>query len=100
MEEKKLDVKTLIGFGLIMVLLIWMIYNQTSSAEAQLEKEKQEQVDKAGKEQQLTETNDAAVVNDTTVNDSISASEYKSSLGAFAYSRTSFYSNLKTRNIP
>ncbi len=88
MEEKKLDVKTLLGFGLIAVLLIWMIYNQTSDTEAQLqEKEKQEQIDKA-KEQQLTETEGATVVKDTTVNDSVSVSQYKSSLGAFAYSAT------------
>ena len=88
MEEKKLDVKTLLGFGLIMVLLIWMIYNQTSDTEAQLqEKEKQEQIDKA-KEQQLTEADGATVVKDTTVNDSVRVSQYKNSLGAFAYSAT------------
>ncbi len=50
MEEKKLDLKTIIGFGLIMVLLLWMIYNNTSENEKErVEKEKQEQIDKAKK---------------------------------------------------
>ncbi|NDI98056.1 membrane protein insertase YidC [Flavobacterium sp. LaA7.5] len=87
MEEKKFDLKTLLGFGLIMVLLLWMIYNQTSNTEAELqEKEKQEQIDKE-KQQQVTETT-ATVEKDTTVNDSVKVSEYKNSLGAFAYSAT------------
>ncbi|AXG75072.1 membrane protein insertase YidC [Flavobacterium arcticum] len=88
MEEKKLDVKTLLGFGLIGALLIWMIYNQTANTEAQLqEEEKKEQIDKSS-QQQLTETNAAIVEKDTTVSDSVTLSQYKSSLGAFAYSAT------------
>jgi YidC/Oxa1 family membrane protein insertase len=44
MEEKKLDVNSIIGFGLIFVILIWVMYNsQQSEAE---EKAKQAQKNK------------------------------------------------------
>ncbi|MFP9099318.1 membrane protein insertase YidC [Flavobacterium sp. RHBU_24] len=86
MEEKKLDVKTIIGFGLITLLLLYMIYNNTAKNEKEaLEKEKQEQIDKA-KKTQIPEEATAAVVADTTVNDSVKTAKLKSTLGAFAYS--------------
>lgn len=88
MEEKKLDVKTLVGFGLIMLLLIWMIYNQTSENDAELrEKEKQEQVDEV-KQKSITENEAATPEKDSTYVDSASISDIKSSLGAFAYGAT------------
>ena len=52
MEEKKLDLKTIVGFGLIMLLLLWMIYNQTTEREnAVNEKNKKEQIEKAKQKQ-------------------------------------------------
>jgi YidC/Oxa1 family membrane protein insertase len=48
MEEKKFDLKTIIGFGLIVLLMLWMIYNNTAEQEKELqEKAKKEQVEKA-----------------------------------------------------
>ena len=89
MEEKKLDVKTIIGFGLITLLLLYMIYNNTAKNEKEaLEKEKQEQIDKAKKTHIPEEATAAAVVADTTVNDSVKAAKLKGTLGAFAYSAT------------
>jgi YidC/Oxa1 family membrane protein insertase len=85
MEEKKLDLKTIIGFGLIMVLMLWMIYNQTSNKEEQSQKAKKEQIEKA-KQKHIPEPQTAAVANDTTVNDSVRTAKLKSTLGAFAYS--------------
>lgn len=86
MEEKKLDLKTIVGFGLIMLLLLWMIYNNTAENEkARLEKEKQEQIDKA-KQPQLPEKSTASIVKDSTLNDSVNVEKLKGSLGAFAYS--------------
>lgn len=88
MEEKKLDVRSLIGFLLIGVLLIWMLYNQTPTQEELNEqKAKQEQIDKA-KAKQIPEQKTASIVQDTTKNDSLRASQLKSTLGAFAYGAT------------
>jgi YidC/Oxa1 family membrane protein insertase len=88
MEEKKLDLKTIIGFGLIMLLLLWMIYNSSAKTEAENKaKSKQEQLDKA-KKTQIPEEATAAVVKDSTLNDSVRVSQLKGALGAFAYSAT------------
>lgn len=88
MEEKKLDVKSIVGFGLIMLILIWMIYNQTSGQdEVNKEKAKEEQIDKA-LEKQIPEQRTTSVEKDTTANDSLSLSKLRGSLGAFAYSAT------------
>ena len=88
MEERKLDVKTIIGFGLIMVLLLWMIYNSSAKTEAEKkEKAKQEQLDKA-KKTQIPEQASALTQKDSTVSDSVKTAQLQSSLGAFAYSAT------------
>jgi len=88
MEEKKLDLKTIVGFGLIMLLLLWMIYNSSSKTEAENKaKAKQEQLDKA-KKTQIPEQASAAVVKDSTLNDSVQVAQLKGALGAFAYSAT------------
>ena len=87
MEEKKLDLKTIVGFGLIMVLLLWMVYNQTSNTEAELqEKEKQEQIDK--KQEEVETRKVTTVEKDSTATGSENLSELKNALGAFAYSAT------------
>jgi YidC/Oxa1 family membrane protein insertase len=88
MEEKKLDVKSIVGFLLIGALLIWMLYNQTpSQEEINKEKAKQEQIDKA-KQKQIPEQNTASVAKDSTKSDSLLTAKLRSSLGAFAYSAT------------
>lgn len=86
MEEKRLDLKTLLGFGLIAVLLLWMIYNQSANRQEELqEKAKKEQIEKA-KQKQIPEKKTAAVPQDSISNDSIKSAALKSSLGAFSYS--------------
>lgn len=88
MEEKKLDLKSIVGFGLIMLILLWMIYGQTSEREeAAKEKAKEEQIDKA-KEKQIPEQKTTSTAQDTTATDSLRISELKGALGAFAYSAT------------
>jgi len=88
MEEKKLDLKTIVGFGLIMLLLLYMIYNSSAKTEAENKaKAKQEQLDKA-KKTQIPEQASASVVKDSTISDSVKVAQLKSSLGAFAYSAT------------
>lgn len=88
MEEKKLDLRTIIGFGLIMLLMLWMIYNNTAANEAEAkEKAKKEQIEKA-KQKQLPDTNQLTAAKDSTVTDSARIAAMKSTLGAFAYSAT------------
>lgn len=88
MEEKKLDVKSLVGFGLIALLLIWMIYNQSPDTNDKLNEEaKQEQAD--GTDQnQVSPDALANTERDSSYVDSASVSDIKSSLGAFAYGAT------------
>ncbi|OYQ33036.1 membrane protein insertase YidC [Flavobacterium cyanobacteriorum] len=86
MEEKKLDLKSLIGFALIFLLLLWMIYNNTASNEAELkEKAKKEQIEKA-RQKQIPEQQTAIQPKDSAVTDSLRLQQLKNSLGAFAYS--------------
>lgn len=86
MEEKKLDLNTIIGFVLIFAIFIWIMYqNQPSEAEVAAEKAKKEQVDK------VTTTvaePTPVVVTDTVAADSLQLSQLKSTLGDFAYSAT------------
>ena len=87
MEEKKLDVKSIVGFGLIALLLLWMIYNNTQKEDAQAkEKEKQEHIDKVAGKDVPEEGAVATTVKDTVVSDSLNAAALKASLGSFAYS--------------
>lgn len=87
MEEKKLDFKTILGFGLIFVLLIWVMYNNRPTEE-ELAKQKAEKEQIASEKQQAT----SALQNErntlTLPTDSLSRANYASSLGAFAYSAT------------
>ena len=87
MEGKKVDYRSLIGFVLIGVILLWMIYNQTPTREElNKEKAKKEQIEKA-KQKNLPEEK-TAVIQDSAVADSVKLAGLKSSLGAFAYSAT------------
>ena len=45
MEEKKLDINSIIGFVLISGILLWMLYANTPSAEEVKEKVKEEEVE-------------------------------------------------------
>ncbi|MFJ1378218.1 membrane protein insertase YidC [Capnocytophaga canimorsus] len=87
MEEKKLDFKTILGFGLIFVLLIWVMYNNRPTEE-ELAKQKAEKEQIDSEKQQAT----SALQNErntlTLPTDSLSRANYASSLGAFAYSAT------------
>lgn len=83
MEEKKLDVKSLIGFVLISALLMWMMYSNTPTPEEAKKQEEKEKVEaeKAAAPAKTTET--AATVNPT---DSVSVAKALQALGSFAYS--------------
>ncbi len=89
MEEKKLDLNSIIGFVLIVGILIWIMYqNQPDEKQVAAEKAKKELVQKQQAETQKVKTAIAAVTKDTTAADSTQLSALKATLGNFAYSAT------------
>ena len=79
MEEKKLDLNSIIGFVLIFGILIWIMYqNQPTEAQIKADKAKKEQAAVQAKKQSL------AVV--PVVQDSIQKAQASAALGNFAYS--------------
>ncbi|MBO6606912.1 membrane protein insertase YidC [Psychroserpens sp.] len=93
MEEKKLDINSIIGFILIFGILLYMMYQNAPTPEEIAEQEKQEQIeaDKKAKEaQQATDTKvttaEDYALGDTS--DSLKVEALKSKLGSFAYAST------------
>ncbi|HEX8562241.1 MAG TPA: membrane protein insertase YidC [Flavobacterium sp.] len=87
MEEKKLDLNTIIGFVLIFGIFIWIMYqNQPTEAEIAAEKAKKEQVEKAKTVNETVADRSA----ETTIipNDSAAVAKLRGTLGSFAYSAT------------
>jgi YidC/Oxa1 family membrane protein insertase len=92
MEEKKLDLNSIIGFVLIFGILAYMLWQNAPTPEeleAQ-EKAKQEQVEAEKKvtQQEQTKVTTAQDFVADTVSDSLRLVNLKSKLGAFAYSAT------------
>ena len=86
MEEKKLDLNSIIGFVLISGILLWMLYANTPSAEELKAKEKKEQVEKQAKEAQQAKTVTPTTV--ATPTDSTQNVAAQAKLGSFGYSAT------------
>lgn len=90
MEEKKLDVNSIIGFVLIFGILIFMFYqNRPTPEEVEAEKVKQEQVDAEAASKEVKET----VVPDEkpalNLSDSTAVANYQGQLGAFGFTAPS-----------
>lgn len=89
MEEKKLDLNTIIGFVLIFGIIIWIMYNNApSETEIAVQKAKQEQVEQAKNQNKLEANATPTIVADSTAPDSLKLIQLKSTLGNFAYSAT------------
>lgn len=89
MEEKKLDLNTIIGFVLIFGIIIWIMYNNApSETEIAAQKAKQEQVEQAKNQNKLEANATPTIVADSTAPDSLKLIQLKSTLGNFAYSAT------------
>lgn len=85
MEEKKFDVKSIIGFVLIFGILIFMFYqNQPTPEELEAQKAKQEQVEAQNK---AAEAVKETPVSEPSINlqDSTSVAGYKNAMGAFGF---------------
>ena len=87
MEEKKLDLNSIIGFVLISGILMWMLYSNAPTKEEAEAKAKQEQIDKQKEDASKIETA-AQVVSPVVANDSLKNEQAKAQLGSFAYSST------------
>ncbi|MBT8266775.1 MAG: membrane protein insertase YidC [Bacteroidia bacterium] len=92
MEEKKLDLNSIIGFVLIFAILLFMLYqNQPTPEEIEAqEKANKEQVEAEKKAEEIQEefqaTPDDFATPNSTVTDSTQLENLKNQLGAFAYS--------------
>lgn len=85
MEQKKLDLNSIIGFVLIFGILIWIMY-QNSPDPSEIKKEKAGKVDTKEVKKQSRQT--ALTGADTIVSDSLALEKLRGKLGAFAYSGT------------
>ncbi|WP_299528672.1 membrane protein insertase YidC [Ulvibacterium sp.] len=90
MEEKKIDINSIIGFVLIFGILIYMFYqNKPTPEELEAEKARQEQVEvtEAEAEDILQKDMDAAPTLD--LQDSLAVANYKNTIGAFGHTTAS-----------
>ncbi len=85
MEEKKIDIQSIIGFILIGGILLWMLYNNTPEETEAVDETTTEQVQQNLQESQ---TPDNLPATRTAQNDSTSLADAQRRLGAFGYSET------------
>lgn len=93
MEEKKLDINSIIGFVLIFAILLYMMYQNAPTPEEIAEQEKQEQIeaDKKAKQAQNDQETKVTTAEDYALGDatdSLKVEALKSKLGSFAYAST------------
>ncbi len=90
MEEKKIDLNSIIGFVLIFGILIWIMYqNQPDPKAIAAEKVKKELVAQAAKAKELAQKSiEKAAVAVATRGDSTQLAQLQKTLGNFAYSAT------------
>jgi YidC/Oxa1 family membrane protein insertase len=87
MEQKKFDLNSIIGFALIFVIILWMMYNNRENEVKEQAKAKTEIA--ADKKAKATTTKEVAnTIKDTTVADSDKVLKLQETLGSFAYSTT------------
>ena len=86
MEQKKFDFNTIIGFGLIFIIIVWMMTNsQKETEKEQIEKAKATK-DSILKAKAVTPKQAVTVVLDSIATDSAAIKKLQGSLGSFAYS--------------
>ncbi|WP_300434559.1 membrane protein insertase YidC [Christiangramia sp.] len=84
MEEKKIDIQSIIGFILIGGILLWMLYNNTPEETPTEDNITTEQVETTPSENQQT----SEAPQKSTANDSTALVDAQRRLGAFGYSET------------
>ncbi|UJH67929.1 membrane protein insertase YidC [Allomuricauda sp. SCSIO 65647] len=89
MEEKKLDLNSIIGFVLIFgILLFWFYMTKPTPEELEAEKAKQEQVEAETKVQEVPKEEVSTEATTVNLNDSTAVAGYKASVGAFGFTQT------------
>jgi YidC/Oxa1 family membrane protein insertase len=89
MEKKKFDFNTIIGFGLIFVIIVWMSYNSQADEAKEQVKAKQAKVEQAKSAAvNAKEIAPTVTATDSTVTDSVKIKQLSGTLGSFAYSAT------------
>ncbi len=93
MEEKKFDLNSLIGFVLIGLILVWLLYQNAPTEEELQEQQRTEQVSETPPAEDTTtetENNDVTeeVVAAVQESDSLGLEKLRNQLGSFAYSGT------------
>ena len=89
MEEKKLDKNTIIGFGLIFLVVMWMTFSSTQkAAEEDAALKKAEKLAAKNKQKEIKTATVIAAVIDTTKTNTAKLAQLKGTLGSFAYSAT------------
>ena len=88
MEENKLDKKSLIGFGLIFVIIAWIFYNaQPTEKELAAEKAKKAQTEKAALlKKQVIQVDSVTIIPTRSASTSFNDEKLKATLGNFAFS--------------
>ncbi|MGN7809393.1 membrane protein insertase YidC [Flavobacterium sp. 22076] len=87
MEEKKLDLNSIVGFVLIFGILIWIMYqNQPSEKEIAAEKAKKELVAKQEAQAKADKAKTAVAPTAVTPGDTVQLAQLQKTLGGFAYS--------------
>ncbi|TAI48261.1 membrane protein insertase YidC [Flagellimonas allohymeniacidonis] len=92
MEEKKLDINSIIGFVLIFGILIFMFYqNQPTPEELEAQKAEQELIEAEAKvaEEEKESSPEIEKPQPINVQDSTAVSEYQNSVGAFGFTSVS-----------
>ncbi len=90
MEEKKLDINTIIGFVLIFgILIFWFYQNQPTPEELAAEKAKQEQVEAEAQKANPVVQAEKAATAPLNIQDSIAVANYQGSIGAFGFTAPS-----------
>ncbi len=85
MEEKKIDINSIIGFVLIFGILIFMFYqNRPTPEELEAQKAQQEQVEAASKSTKEEEMSVPEPIK-IDIQDSTAVAAYKTKIGAFGY---------------
>lgn len=100
MEEKKLDVNTIIGFVLIFGILLFMFWqNQPTPEEIAAKKAEQEQIDAKAKENKVVVEEKVAEPAAIDLQDSTAIAKYKSTIGAFGFTPASDATTLLENNL-
>lgn len=90
MEEKKLDINSIIGFVLIFgILLFWFYQNQPTPEEIEAQKAEQEKIEAAAATEKEEETLAAPVLDQSTLDlrDSTALADYQKTIGSFSFTR-------------